>query len=164
MSFVSLGNVVAELVAKTLSAECKGGIINTKHSGQVSHSLYGGCRDRRLADGIAIAGAASGGCAARSTLRWRPRHLMCPGRHQRVRGGSRMKSSSEGHKGRVQKDLATARFCRIRSWVRAFLQGSAIPMTFGGGIRQWLENAVGEKSYQIPPSRLTRQYLRPIKC
>ncbi len=38
-----LGDVVAELPGGTLSAECKGGIINTRHPGQVSRLYTGLC-------------------------------------------------------------------------------------------------------------------------
>ena len=38
-----LGDVVAEIGDYVLSAECKGGIINTKHSGQVSRLYKGLC-------------------------------------------------------------------------------------------------------------------------
>jgi hypothetical protein len=37
------GDVVAEIDGVILSAECKGGIINTKHSGQVSRLYKGLC-------------------------------------------------------------------------------------------------------------------------
>jgi hypothetical protein len=37
------GDVVAEIDGVTLSAECKGGIINTRHSGQVSRLYKGLC-------------------------------------------------------------------------------------------------------------------------
>jgi hypothetical protein len=38
-----LGDVVAEIGDSTISAECKGGIINTRHSGQVSRLYKGLC-------------------------------------------------------------------------------------------------------------------------
>jgi hypothetical protein len=38
-----LGDVVAEVGRQTISAECKGGIINTRHSGQVSRLYKGLC-------------------------------------------------------------------------------------------------------------------------
>jgi hypothetical protein len=38
-----LGDVVAEIDGVTLSAECKGGIVNTRHSGQVSRLYRGLC-------------------------------------------------------------------------------------------------------------------------
>ena len=38
-----LGDVVAEVGDQVISAECKGGIINTKHSGQVSRLYKGLC-------------------------------------------------------------------------------------------------------------------------
>jgi len=38
-----LGDVVAEVGGQIISAECKGGIINTKHSGQVSRLYKGLC-------------------------------------------------------------------------------------------------------------------------
>lgn len=38
-----LGDVVAEVGGHVISAECKGGIINTKHSGQVSRLYKGLC-------------------------------------------------------------------------------------------------------------------------
>ncbi|MBN7807755.1 hypothetical protein [Agrobacterium rubi] len=38
-----LGDVVAEIGGHVISAECKGGIINTKHSGQVSRLYKGLC-------------------------------------------------------------------------------------------------------------------------
>lgn len=38
-----LGDVVAELGKHVISAECKGGIINTRHSGQVSRLYRGLC-------------------------------------------------------------------------------------------------------------------------
>ena len=38
-----LGDVVAEVGGHIISAECKGGIINTKHSGQVSRLYKGLC-------------------------------------------------------------------------------------------------------------------------
>jgi hypothetical protein len=38
-----LGDVVAEIGNQTVSAECKGGIINTRHSGQVSRLYKGLC-------------------------------------------------------------------------------------------------------------------------
>ena len=38
-----LGDVVAEVGGRVISAECKGGIINTRHSGQVSRLYKGLC-------------------------------------------------------------------------------------------------------------------------
>jgi hypothetical protein len=38
-----VGDVVAKLGSQTLSAECKGGIINTRHAGQVSRLYRGLC-------------------------------------------------------------------------------------------------------------------------
>ncbi len=38
-----LGDVVADLGGQTISAECKGGIINTRHAGQVSRLYRGLC-------------------------------------------------------------------------------------------------------------------------
>lgn len=38
-----LGDVVAKIGSRVISAECKGGIINTKHSGQVSRLYKGLC-------------------------------------------------------------------------------------------------------------------------
>lgn len=38
-----LGDVIAELGGQLISAECKGGIINTRHSGQVSRLYRGLC-------------------------------------------------------------------------------------------------------------------------
>jgi hypothetical protein len=38
-----LGDVVAEIGGQIVSAECKGGIINTRHSGQVSRLYKGLC-------------------------------------------------------------------------------------------------------------------------
>ena len=38
-----LGDVVAAVANQTVSAECKGGIINTRHSGQVSRLYRGLC-------------------------------------------------------------------------------------------------------------------------
>lgn len=38
-----LGDVVAEIGNRVISAECRGGIINTRHSGQVSRLYKGLC-------------------------------------------------------------------------------------------------------------------------
>jgi hypothetical protein len=54
------GDVVAEVDGAVVWAECKGGIINTRHSGQVSR-LYKGIREaHRHAYGKAVVGTPSG--------------------------------------------------------------------------------------------------------
>jgi hypothetical protein len=57
-----LGDVVANVGNHTIFAECKGGIINTRHSGQVSRLRKGLC-EQWNADGDAIRRSAGGCCA-----------------------------------------------------------------------------------------------------
>ena len=56
-----LGDVVAEVGDHIISAECKGGIINTRHSGQVSRLYKGLCETVGMLHGDAVAGSTSRG-------------------------------------------------------------------------------------------------------
>jgi hypothetical protein len=55
------GDVVTDVGGAVISAECKGGIINTRHSGQLSRLYKGLCETVGLADGRSLAGPAGRG-------------------------------------------------------------------------------------------------------
>lgn len=90
-----LGDVVAEVGNHIISAECKGGIINTRHPGQVSRLYRGLCETVGLPDGDTVAGPSGRRGAA-------DRRHLAPGRAARAAlrsGGDRDRACREPRRG-----------------------------------------------------------------